>query len=392
MRCWGFTLFLFSVAGSGCFAAASPARTDETPIVIFDTQKDACNTQDFPDEPARAFRDAQGVVHLFDSQYTARANLGPSLSATKHSCEVSFQSGFSKVPNDFDDYEWLTSFYTTDGKNVIALVHEEFHGAEQLKLCPSGNASGCTQTAIVEAFSKDGGYTFTHKQGAADLVASLRFRYQADQRLWYGLMNPTNIISYQNYQYFLVSFITPHLQNPDRQSQFGVCVLRSDTPDDPHSWRAWDGKSFSIELGDPYTEAEQSPPVLPRQPVDAGKFYWSLGSVSWYPAAKSFVLLVRCQRWDKGCAPGAYVSRSTDLINWSKAVPLLLDSQASSNDKSQFYPALLDPTAPDRNFQNVTASPWLLTTEYIQSGTKWERKVLAFPVRLPEVLGSAQVK
>jgi hypothetical protein len=380
-------LFLAAIAVIIPLAAAITAPASHaapTPRIIFDSRQNACTPQDFPDQPARAFRDETGTVHLLDSQYNATANLGPTLLATTHNCAIVLHSDFVKSPAAFDDYEWPTSLYTADGKNIIALVHEEFQGAEQPKLCPSKNPSGCTQTAIIEAFSHDSGNHFTRTPGAAGLVATLPYRYRADQNLWYGFMNPTNTVTYQNAAYFMATFVTPQTLRHPRQ--IGVCLLRSKTPSNPHSWRAWNGKSFSIAFPDPYTQPAQSAPPLPCQPI--GTQTPSLGSLSWYLPGKFFVLLTRCQLWNKTCAPGAYIATSTDLIHWSKSIPLLLDSEATPTHTSELYPALLDPAAPDRNFVDITASPWLFTTEIINR----YRLLLAFPVHLSQLLKTANAK
>jgi hypothetical protein len=75
-----------------CVAQDAPPRTgdphapesrtvsavfDGPRVAVFDTAKDACEQTDIPDVPARAFRDAEGMVHLFATHHVARASVGP---------------------------------------------------------------------------------------------------------------------------------------------------------------------------------------------------------------------------------------------------------------------------------------------------------------------------
>ncbi len=384
MRMTGWLTVLFIIFGAVIFAPAVKAAPE--PIVVFDPLHSACDRKDVPDQPARAFRDQHGVVHLIVSQYNPHANIGPDLLHTSHNCAVIFHSPLLKQPAEFDDYNWLTSFYTADGKNIVSIVHEEFHGGEQPSLCPSRNQLGCAEASIGAAFSTDGGYSFSRAPGPADLIATLPYPYAGDQKVWYGLMNPTNIVFDGRYAYFLVTFGAPDITNPAHPHAGGVCLLRSSNPFDPHSWRAWDGHGFNQAFKDPYIEATSLPDAAslnPCVPVGVGKIMHNLGSVLWSPAHHLYVLSMRCQVWHrKDCAPGAYISTSPDLITWSKAVPILLDAQASAAGVPQLYPSLMDPAATDLNFQDTTDLPWLFTVELDKPAPGAHRRVMAFPVHL----------
>jgi hypothetical protein len=96
--------------------------------VVFDTAKNSCELTDIPDAPARAFRDYKGTVHLVASHSVLRQNLGPTLEGAKHSCQVAYNSVHDPNPADYNDYTWLDSFYSLDGKRIVALGHMEYHG------------------------------------------------------------------------------------------------------------------------------------------------------------------------------------------------------------------------------------------------------------------------
>src|SRR5271165_1570576 len=129
--------------------------------VVFDTAKDSCELIDIPDAPARAFRDYEGTVHLVASHYIMRQSLGPTLESAAHSCQVAYNSAHDPNPADFNDSTWLDSFYSLDGKQIVALGHMEYHGWEHSGECHSQNYTpACWYNADTLHVSKDGGYHF----------------------------------------------------------------------------------------------------------------------------------------------------------------------------------------------------------------------------------------
>src|ERR1700730_5297470 len=128
-----------AIAGSGRFQLPSPkwppdpptpAFVDGPPVAAFDTRRDSCELTDIPDDAARAFRDYKGTVHLIASHSVTRAGLGPTLETAKHNCQIVYKSRHDPNPANFDDYTWLTQFYSIDGKQIVALAHMEYHGWE----------------------------------------------------------------------------------------------------------------------------------------------------------------------------------------------------------------------------------------------------------------------
>ena len=124
---------------------------------MFDYTEDACSPIDIPDAPARAFRDADGQVHLIASHYVTRAMVGPSLDAVRHDCRRVMVSDLDGDPARFDDREWITAPYTTDGRTVYALVHNEYQGDKHPGRCPSEEYLKCWYNSITLARSTDGG-------------------------------------------------------------------------------------------------------------------------------------------------------------------------------------------------------------------------------------------
>ena len=115
---------------------------------MFDWNTQRCATTDTPDAPPRAFRDFLGRVHLIATHEDNRALIGPDFSALSHPCAIIYQGDHDDDPAAFDDRQWLTSFSTSDGRTVFALVHNEFQGNLRPALCPSRKYLSCRYNAI----------------------------------------------------------------------------------------------------------------------------------------------------------------------------------------------------------------------------------------------------
>jgi len=86
-----------------------------------------------------------------------------------------YQGAHSDDPSRYDDRQWLTSFTTADGRQIHALVHNEFQGNRRKEVCPSGRYLSCWYNAITYAQSgqsDDGGYSFKQEAPPKNLVAA----------------------------------------------------------------------------------------------------------------------------------------------------------------------------------------------------------------------------
>ncbi len=338
------------------------ASTSST--VVFDPKINGCERgYDVADAPARAFRDDQGIVHLIATNHHNRALLGHSLTQTSHACPIIFRAAEELNAAAYNDYGWLTSFYTSNGKDVFALVHNEFHAFESKSACPSGDRVNCIEYSITSAISEDGGKTFIRSKPKA-LVASLPYKFNATRRKLSGYSNPSNIIKFQGFYYVLFAALDP------RSNMSGVCLMRSRDVADPSGWLGWDGATFSIRFVNPYNKPQPSDKQKSCQPVGGGNLFYSLGGVSFNKPDNTFVAVMRKSRWDRqlpGQPSGIYLSSSHDLINWSVPSLLLGDNTAYPDGHTDMlYPALLDPHARDPNFLEITDHPLLFTSDAVQ--------------------------
>jgi hypothetical protein len=332
-------------------ALAGPEET------VFDYTKDSCSPIDIPDAPARAFRDAEGRVHLIASHYVTRAMVGPSLDGVRHDCRHVMVSDLDGDPARFDDREWIAAPYTTDGRTVYALVHDEYQGDKHPGECPSGQYLKCWYNSITLARSTDGGRTFTHAPPPRQLVAAVPYRYQPDVGRPYGLFQPSNIVRKDNYYYALLQAEAFGAQRG------GTCVIRTPRLDQPGAWRAWDGDGFDARFVDPYTVAGDTGHIC--APVSYNQIGGMTNSLTYNSYLEKYVLV------SPGATQGSqglYYSTSDDLIEWTRrklirgvVFPWTFEC-GDPNPLSN--PSLIDSRSPSRSFETTGRAPWLYFTRF----------------------------
>lgn len=351
------------------------------PQPVFDTRQ-GCEQIDIPDAPAHAFRDAENAVHLFATHYVARAMVGPSLDQVKHDCRVIYRSPHDPDPAHFLDTNWLSSFYTDDGAKIAALVHSEYHGFEHPAMCGDlrnpNRTDDCAWTAITFAESRNGGYSFAEPGPPANLVATIPYRYDPDNKGGpQGYDSPTNILKIGRFYYAFINVWRAY-----RAQRYGPCLIRTADLFDPSSWRAWNGTDFAIQFINPYAgrDADATQHVCP--PVVPG----TLDSLAVDERTGIFLadMYVKDDRYGEGS--GLYMTASRDLIRWSK--PSLVASTNSllrsepGGHWSYLYFTLLDPASTDRNFTTVSSMPYVYYVRFDEDHPPYSRVLFRRPIKI----------
>jgi hypothetical protein len=334
--------------------AASPqlrVTLKGTPQVMF-RPADGCDGHDVPDLAVRAFRDASGSIAMFALHYINRPLRGSSLDAMKVDCKVAYGSGFNPDPAAYDAQNWIAATWTRDGRTVEALVHHEYRAAQfkRCRLPTSGLA--CWYNTMLAARSDDGGVTFAKHN--YPVIASAPFTQDIDQSRHRGFFNPSNIFGRGQHVYFFSA------QTGWAGQPHGVCLFRSSDPGQLRSWRAWDGRDFTIRYDDPYRPGLKTPAACkPVEPFPA-----QVGAVVRHRPSGIYVAVV--QAWkDQKYYPvsGFYYATSRDLLTWSD--PRLLMATKSLYDDAcgagrlNSYPSILDPAARGRNFDDAGNEAYL---------------------------------
>jgi len=331
---------------------------------VFDWSEQGCSALDFPDAAARAFRDANGQVHLIASHYVTRAEIGPSLDSVRHDCARLMRSDLEADPARYSDREWLAAPYTTDGRIVYALVHNEHQGNNHVGQCPSGEYERCWYNSITLARSINGGRTFSQRPPPDHLVASVPYRYEPDAGP-FGVFAPSNIV-YRPEDGHYYSLVRVEQFGAQRE---GTCVIRTPRLGRREAWRAWDGKRFSVRFIDPYRNASQSSNHL-CAPVSFPEIATMSHSLTFNTYLNKYVLVnASSLRQPNGRDVwGFFYSTSDDLIHWEQR-RLIREAELpftyECGDMNPVaYPSLLDPESPSRNFEITGRRPWLYFTRF----------------------------
>ena len=358
-----------------CLLGAAPAVAAEPPLAaltlvgppqtIFDTKKDACDGNDQPDAPLRLFRDAEGKLAGFGLHYVNRALRGDTLAGLKIDCRVVLASGSRGDPAAYDDKSWITATWTDDGQRVAALVHHEFQAQAHPGRCRFPDYMRCWFNTVLQVGSSDGGANFPRPK-VPQVVASAPFGQETGQGRHRGFFNPSNIVADGRHRYVFAA-TTGWYGQPS-----GACLLRSDDPFDPASWRAFDGAGFTIRYPDPYRTKDAK--VAPCRTIEP--FPAPVGSVTRHRATGAWIAVFQAsaegERFPKA---GFYVTSSRDLLTWDTprlllAGQTLYDDPCRSGGRLIAYPSLIDEEAQGRNFDDVGDQAWLTFTTLAVEGCR----------------------
>lgn len=358
--------------------ASAPEET------AYEWQSMRCEDWDIPDSAARAWRDSQGRVHLIASHTNNRVMNGASLGELHHDCRVSYAGAHRDQPGRHDDRGWIASTYTTDGRHVFALIHNEFQGHRRAALCPVQDYMKCWRNSVTLAVSDDGGRTFSNAPNAGHLVAGLPYRYSGAEGMHTGYFAPSNIIFEDGYYY---AFFWTETYRAQKR---GACLMRTSDLADPRAWRAWDGSSFAIAFADAEREPVDDEAKHVCTPVGAGGLISIVSSVTKHAPSGLYVAMMAARPpSDAARRPaGIYYATSPDLIHWSPAVLLrampVLQPNNCSDALSFYYPSLIDPDSKSRNFEDAGSRAYLyLTKIYLDDCKVGMKRDL---VRLPVVI------
>ena len=358
----------FLVAASSCLAytfgatvgVAGPEQT------LFRWSTDACEPNDIPDAPARAFRDASGRVQLISSHYTTRRMIGPDLNSVQHSCSVLLSSFKNAEPAAFNDKVWIASTYTRNGRSVFALLHMEYQGATHPNRCdPSYSSSAplrCWYNAITFASSKNGGNSYAVAPLQSRLVASLPYPYESGPGP-YGYFSPSDIVYRPDDSYYYVLVASDHAYKDQAQ---GACLLRTRTPGAPTSWRAWVGTGFSVSFVNPYSNPGISATGHVCAPVSRDRIGTMTSSLTYNTYFKRF-LLVGLASYpnpaDRSPRDRLLLLTVVRLINWRQHRLLMQATPPwtyqCGGEKPAYDPSVLDPNSPTRNFETTGQTAYL---------------------------------
>lgn len=356
--------------------------------VVFDPARHACDGHDVPDAPLRAFRDENGLIHVFGLHYENRQLTGKSLLALTIQCPVVFRANGAGDPARYDDRSWLTATWSRDGRTVSALVHHEFQAHRHPGRCSRPDYMSCWWNAILAASSGSRGDAF--RLLPAPVVAATPFRSETGQGRHRGFFNPSNIFSAQGQLYTFIGTTgwVPGEGGSDQPG--GVCLFRA-ADLEKGQWRAFDGKGFSAAFPDPYSKGMSSKGARCQT---IAPFPAPVGSVVRHRATGLYIAAFQAKagmpdgNGGRYAVSGFYTASSRDLLRWSSP-QLLLETKSLYDDACnagvlRSYPVLIDDAAEGRNFEDIGDTALLFFSEMRISGCDYtsDRKLVARKVRI----------
>ena len=396
-----------------CSATYGPLRLNGSEQVVYDYDIDQCAAQDYADNPVRPFLVgplvsatvkwfASNAFGYYDSQGVP---VGPGVSdilakiarvRVSGSCVRWLSSRINGQPAPSDTYPvesyynevWMVVPYTTDGQDIYALIHNEYHTVPTESTNIYGN--------LVGASSSDGANTFNFYQVDAPAdsntpVIVAPYPYNPSEGIG-GMFAQSNIIKWGAYYYMLVD---QDLQTIDSSApQQGVCIYRTNdlTSTGFRTWVGWNARNgqYDIPLVQSYPTDATDPNLYLCSPVPGLPAYyhfsWSynvvlhkfiiMGLTAENPNNEAFVYTLG----QLNPVTGALTSATNSGVEFQTyTIQPIVSAQAwqQGGVTAQFYPSILDPTSPnltdsttpnvelgDRNFQYSGAQPYIYYTRF----------------------------
>ncbi|KAA3656557.1 MAG: hypothetical protein DWQ10_15150, partial [Calditrichaeota bacterium] len=382
-------LFLISLPTSLFAQLVYPGSVDiiGSEEIVFDWSADNCEQTDIPDAPARFFRDADGKIQLIAPHYTNYRMIGDDFNSLIRDCANGpiLTSHLSHDPAQWNDHEWILGTYTIDGRTIHAIIHNEFHGADNTDFvsCPSGDYLKCWYNGLTYASSTDTGRTFTHATAPDHFIATIPYPYEPDIGPS-GIFGGSNIVRNPNDGYY---YVLIHLEARGAYD-WGTGIMRTQDLSDPTSWRAWGGSDYDVVFVDPHNDTGFDPNDHVAKPIAGnGALEKMHQSLTWNTYFNKWMIVGSAQ---KGGVWGFYYSLSEDLIHWTVRkkimdANLIIDPGHSTNEDVLAYPTIVDHADTSRNFE-ITGQDVHLYFTRMHPGNLYDRDLVRVPIRFNKLL------
>ena len=197
--------------------------------------------------------------------------------------------------------------------------------------CTNSEGGDCAYEAVLQVESHDGGYSWAPSGGGAppsNLVAMtpLTYEYVRDNynHSEAGFGDPSTIVRGRGgdagHYYVLISVSSPPIgiNGWAFAQQRGQCLLRTATPLDHTSWRAWDGADFTVKFANPYAEVIANASAHVCAVVNTSMILvslsWSTRFDAWLASGFGSYTFQNGTRIP--CCGAFLYSISSDLVNW----------------------------------------------------------------------------
>ncbi len=367
--------------------ALRPAGPEE---IVFRWESDRCHDEDFPDSPARAFRRYDGKVVLSAAHFLNYYLVGEDLQSIAPTCRRRYVAPMDRDPDAFNARIWFQSFFTEDGRDVVAIGGADYHGS-WFKNCDdvSPRSQGCWWSALVLGTSNDGGSTFTVRSAPGHIVARPQIAFSSAIKGPVGFFSTSNIVKREDSFYMLAYTFGYGGQKA------GNCLLRVRNLSDARQWRAWDGLAFAVQFSN---DRRAMPPDQAKSACEpVAGLTGPVRSLLWHAESGQYLAILG--RWEKVSEASVgrvrihfQASTSKDLIHWSVPVSFLQFDSKGGCDRlleNVAYPSMIDGTSKDRNFGTVGRLGYVYFTRFNRPdgcGATMNRDLVRIPVTISEAV------
>jgi len=347
-----------------------------TPERVLEGAAVKCSPNDLFDLRPRAVRAPNGTVVVSVPHFENYLNYGTSLNDLRHDCHNALPSPNNPRPENGDNLYWLHTLYRV-GDTIHALVHKEYHDRVAPR-CTSG-AVVCAWDGIVYAYSVDNGRNFQTPAPPTHVIAAPRVPWDPTYpNVLLTYSNPSNIVRGPGDGYYYAMFAA--IPDPT-DTRGGACLMRTKVISDPASWRAWDGADFTLRVGSPY---QGSAADRPCAFISRDQIFNNDESLTYNAYLGAYILVGYSTGPSDHCGFGYALSK--DLIHWSSmrlffVTPLdfCFDTSPGVFPGKTQYPALIDPNAPDVNFEITGRTGYVYYVRF-PSNRNDDRDLMRVPV------------
>lgn len=355
------------------------------PRVLYDARRQACDVNDIPDAPLRAYRRPDGEIAAFALHHDNRRLVGRSFEHLRLDCTIVFRGRGDADPARYDDRAWLAATYTEDGSRVFGLVHHEYQGHAHPGRCSVRDYLACWWNSVFALLSDDGGQSF--RRAPSPVLAASPEKSEIGQGRHRGFFNPSNIVKVRGAYHVLIA-TTGWPGQPS-----GVCLFKARTLASGADWRAYAGRGFTARFPDPYSEPLRNQTCQPVGPFPA-----PVGSLTRHePTGLWLAVFQAAAGMPDGTggsypASGFYIASGRDLIRWSTPRLILETKTLYDNPCGESlvraYPSLVDPDSTSRNFETTGDLALLTYSETPVQGCnlRHDRRLMARKVRISSFL------
>ena len=360
--------------------------------VAFRYTTDRCEATDTPDGTPRAVRAEDGSVVLFAGGgprfFVSR---GADFGSLRRDCSRPvFETANRLTPESYENGEMIWAVYR-EGSRWHAFLNNEFHDPFSSTCLPGDSSAGnpCWYNSATYAVSTDGARTFTKPPAPAHVVTPPPYAWVPPTsstppgvvfpgKYFEGYQPPLNVFRALDGHYYASMWATPSKEQP---SDTWPCAMRTDTLDDPASWRAWDGSGFNLRLTSPYVTGTPGP-LCGRILSPLSDYY------STY--FQRYIRVYSSREWLEGnWVCGVFFHLSVNLFVWSPPKLIVQTKEDNCEVDPQRpgplepvpvrYVSLIDHADPTANFERPGRMPYLYYVRF-NRGVEPDRDLVRVPL------------